>query len=523
MVPSPFLLVLILGKDLKLKYKENSMKKLTQGLSLLMLLLFVSFTSCKQNVEAPSNEKSSYEDLFSTMYQRGQFNGNVMVIKKGQIVYQGSFGIKNIDPIDSLDLGDRFRLASVSKQFTAAAIVQLKEKGKLSYDQDIKDFIPGFPYDGITVRHLLNHVSGLPDYEALMDEYWMPELEYNDLNKFVSGNEDIINMMIEKKPEIDFKPEEKWEYSNTGYLLLASIVSKVSGIPFKTYVKENIFDPAGMGSVVYDYVPGLDSNMPERVFGYRAELDGKRVFEDRHYINPVRGDGGIYASLEDLRKWDRILYTDKIISEASIKEAFSPFILKNGDTTDYGFGWFLGESPTGKKVVSHSGGWVGFGTFIYREIEEDNCFILLTNNSGSYLNEAVEELKNIMHDKAYEIPKIAITDTLRTVIINNGLKEGLALYEKIKTEASGDYNFDENQLNRLGYQLMSMEKNEEAIGILEYNNNLFSESANTFDSTGDAYLASGDTVTAILNFKKAVALDSTMTNSIDKIEKLSAD
>lgn len=496
--------------------------KIPLRISLFLTLILTLLASCNQKKDVPAIGVNSYDDLFSTMFERDQFNGNVMVIKKGEIVYQGSFGLKNIDPIDTLQLGDRFRLASVSKQFTAAAIVQLKEKGKLSYDQNIKDFIPDLPYEGITIRHLLNHVSGLPDYEALLDENWKPELKYNDLERFVSGNEDIINMMIDMKPQVDFKPEEKWEYSNTGYLLLATIVSKASGMPFETYVKENIFDPAGMGSVVYDYVPGLDPNMPERVFGYRTELDGEKVFEDMHYVNPVQGDGGIYASLEDLRKWDRALYTDKIISEASKKEVFSPFVLKNGDTTDYGFGWFLDKSPSGKKVVLHSGGWVGFRTFIYREIEEDNCFILLSNNSDSYLGEAVEGLKNILHDKPFEIPKITIVDTLRNVIVNNSLNEGLALYKDLKTTSSEDYNFKEGQLNMLGYQLMSLEKHEEAIGILKYNNSLFPESANTFDSMGDAYLASGDTLKALTNFKNAVKLDSSITYSRDKIEKLEA-
>ena len=495
-------------------------QKFPKLLILLAVILFISITACKQNTQSPEQEDNSYEDLLSTMYERGQFNGNVMVIKQGEIVYQGSFGIKNIDPLDSLNLEDRFRLASVSKQFTAAAIIQLKEQGKLSYDQDIRDFIPELPYEGITVRHLLNHVSGLPDYEALMFEYWKPELEYNDMERFVSGNEDVINMLIEKKPEIDFKPEEKWEYSNTGYLLLATIVNKASGIPFETYLKENIFNPAKMGSVVYDYMPGIDPDMPERVFGYKTELDGTRAFEDKHFINPVQGDGGIYASLEDLRKWDRIMYTDKIMSEASRKEAFSPFILKNGDTTDYGFGWFLDKSPSGKKVVLHSGGWVGFGTFIYREIEEDNCLILLTNNSGSYLREAVNGLKNILHDQAYEVPKITIVDTLRHVIVDHGLKDGLALYKKLKTDTSSDYSFGENELNRLGYQLMTLKKNEEAIGVLELNNQLFGSSANTFDSVGDAYLAKGDSITAVEYFYKAYALDSTMTFSLNKAKKL---
>jgi len=220
--------------------------RMSLRISLILTLILTLFVSCNQKKDIPTKPVISYDNLFSSMHQRGQFNGNVMVIQKGKIVYQGSFGLKNIDPIDSLELGDRFRLASVSKQFTAAAIVQLKEQGKLSYDQNIKDFIPGLPYEGITIRHLLNHVSGLPDYEALLDENWKPDLKYNDLERFVSGNEDIINMMIELKPEVDFEPEEKWEYSNTGYLFLATIVSKASGMPFETYVKENIFDPDGL-------------------------------------------------------------------------------------------------------------------------------------------------------------------------------------------------------------------------------------------------------------------------------------
>lgn len=180
------------------------------------------------------------------------------------------------------------------------------------------------------------------------------------------------------------------------------------------------------------------------------------------------------------------------------------------------------SNPSGKKVVLHSGGWVGFRTFIYREIEEDNCFILLSNNSDSYLGEAVQGLKNILHDKPFDIPKITIVDTLRNVIVNNSLIEGLALYKDLKATSSEGYNFKEGQLNLLGYQLMSLEKNEEAIGILKYNNSLFPESANTFDSMGDAYLASGDTLKALVNFKNAMKLDSSITYSRDKIEKLEA-
>jgi len=454
------------------------------------------------------------------MYKRGLFNGNVLVLKDGQTVYKASFGIKNIDPIDSLDTEAMFRLASVSKQFTAAAILQLQEKGLLNIDQNMKDFIPELPYEGISIRNLLNHVSGLPDYEALMDENWKPELAYNDPERLMSGNKDIIAMMVEKTPEIEFEPEEKWEYSNTGYVFLATIVSRVSGMPFDQYIQEHIFKPAEMNnSVVYRYKTTIDPELPNRVFGYRTGLDGKRIAEDIHYVNPVQGDGGIYASLEDLKKWDRILYTDKIINEASKNEAFSPFVLKNGDTTNYGFGWFLDKSLSGKKVVAHTGGWVGFRTIIYREIEENNSFIILTNNSSNYIRDAVEQVKNILHDRDYDIPKMAISDTVAKVVLSQGAKKGIEIYKSLQESSSDLYDFNENSLNILGYQLMQMDKNKEALDILTFNNEQYKESANTFDSLGDAYLATGDTLKAVSNFEIAFAMDSTFTMTKEKIEK----
>jgi CubicO group peptidase (beta-lactamase class C family) len=499
--------------------KSNKTKRQFIFLFTLFFGLGLTF-SCKQGGTVGLKGTSPYETLFSTMYERGMFNGNVLVLKDGQTVYKASFGVKNIDPIDSLDTESMFRLASVSKEFTATAILQLQEKGLLNIDQNIKDFIPELPYEGISVRNLLNHVSGLPDYEALLDKFWKPELPYNDPERFITGNEDIIAMMVEKKPEMDFQPEEKWEYSNTGYVLLATIVARVSGMPFDQYMQEHIFKPAAMNNtVVYNYKTTIDPDLPNRVFGYRTELDGSRIAEDIHYINPAQGDGGIYSSLEDLKKWDRILYTDKIINETSKKEAFSPFVLKNGDTTNYGFGWFLDKSPSGKKVVTHSGGWVGFRTFIYREIEENNSFIILTNNSSNYLIDAVKQVKNMLHDRDYVIPKMAISDTVAKVVLAQGTKEGIETYKSLKESSSDLYDFRENSLNLLGYQLMQMNKNQEALDILAFNNEQFKESANTFDSLGDAYLATGDTLKAIVNFEKAFAMDSTFIMSKEKIEK----
>jgi CubicO group peptidase (beta-lactamase class C family) len=278
-------------------------------------------------------------------------------------------------------------------------IMILKEAGELTFDQDIKDIIPELPYEGISIRHLLSHVSGLPDYINLMDHSWKPGLDYNDPDRFVSGNADIIQSLVDRRPEMLFLPGERFEYSNTGYLLLATIIERVSGLPFGQFMKEEIFIPAGMEStLVYDYIPEKDSLMPLRVFGYRMnEKSGSRHSMDAHYLNTVTGDGGIYSTVQDLAKWDRILYTEKLVSSANLEEAYSPTRLNNGEFTNYGFGVFIGESPTHKKVVEHGGGWVGFRTYIYREIEEQNCIVILSNNSCQIMPMILKVLKKILH------------------------------------------------------------------------------------------------------------------------------
>ena len=500
----------------KIKIAKLHLKIFTYG---LIPVIFLLFSACQNEQEVRSNK---YEKFLSQAHVNGQFNGNALIFENGEIAFSGSFGISNIDPIDSLNLNSIFRLGSVSKQFTAMGIMKLKEDGKLTYDQDIRDFIPELPYEGITIRHLLNHVSGLPDYTRLMAENWKVDLKFDEPERLIAGNIDIIKMLAKKNPAVHFKPLEKWEYSNTGYVLLASIVARASGTPFENYLQKQIFEPAKMSStVVYNYSSGYDQQMPNRVYGFSVGLSGTDLISsDAHYLNPAQGDGGIYATLDDLLKWDRILYTNVLISEETKEEAFTPAILNNGDTTNYGFGWFIDKSPTDKKVVSHGGGWVGFRTYIYREIEENNCIVLLTNNSSRYLGSVLQPLKNILHNQSYEFPKLAIGETIGKVVMNKGAYAAIEQYKKLKSNKPDEYDFAEDQLNRLGYQLMQLDSISEAIEIFRLNKDEFPQSANTYDSFGDALLASGDTIQSLTNFKKALAMDSTFSATKEKIKNI---
>lgn len=487
--------------------------------------LFLSFAIFLPSCAAQAAERTNkYEEYLSQANARGQFDGTALVFEDGKVVYQGAFGIRSIDPVQPLDLNSQFRLASVSKQFTAMAIMMLKESGKLRYDQDIRDFIPELPYEGITIRHLLHHVSGLPDYEPLMDQHWKTDLKYDDPARYTAGNADVVKMFAEMKPPVLFKPREKWKYSNTGYNLLGTIVARASGVSFADYLQKHVFDPAGMShTVMYKYVIGPDKHMPNRAFGFQVGWNGTdRSPADSHYLNHGQGEDGVYSTVGDLLKWDRILYTDKLVSKATLEEAFTSAVLNNGDTTDYGFGWYIQRSPSGKKLVQHSGGWLSFSTYIFRAIEEDKCIVILANNSAGQFWGIVEGLTDMLYDQPYALPPLSIRRVMGKEVANGGAAAAIAQYKKFKAERAAEFRFAEEDLNVLGYELLWNDRVDDAVAILRLNSEEYPRSANVYDSYGDALLARGDRLNALENFKKAFAMDGTLTATKEKIDALEA-
>jgi CubicO group peptidase (beta-lactamase class C family) len=493
------------------------MKILAQFITPVLLLL----TSCQAQEQARTNV---YEQYLTKLSERGQFNGVVLVYDSGKVVYEGAFGIRSIDPVDSLDLNSQFRLASVSKQFTAMCVMQLMEQGKLRYDQDIRDFIPELPYEGITIRHLLHHVSGLPDYEPLMDQYWKPELAADDPARYTSGNTDIIALLAAKKPPVYFRPGEKWRYSNTGYNLLGTIVARASGMSFAAYMKKYIFDPAGMSnSVLYDFVIGTDPQMPDRSYGFQLGWNGTdRTAADSHFLNRGLGEDGVYSTVGDLLKWDRILYTEKLVRKATLAEAFTPAVLNDGRTTDYGFGWFITRTPAGKRMVMHSGGWLSFSTHIFRAVEEDKCIVVLTNSVQSDLSEVVEGLTDLLYGRPAALPTLSIRQAMGREVAEKGVVDAIAQYKHWKTEQAAEFRFSEADLNLLGYELLWAKRIDDAVAILRLAKEEYPGSANGYDSYGDALLAQGDSLGAVENFKKAFALDAQFTASQEKAVAIEA-
>jgi len=299
------------------------------------------------------------------------------VIQNGAVVLDRAEGVQRIDQPRPLDAQTAFRLASLSKQFTAAAILTLVEQGRLSLDAPLADLLPGLPAytRAITVRHLLTHTSGLPDYETLMDDprtnagrHYTPTHQIRD--------QDVLELLA-KTTHPDFEAGSSWAYSNSGYVVLGLIVAQVSGEPLARYLHENVFHPAGMRATQL-HVPGQDT-VPHRAFGHAVNAAGRFIRSDQSATSATGGDGGIYATVDDLTQWLAAL-EQGTAAPSRFPAAFTPVTLSDGTATHwptapdednldpggpvaYGFGWFL-DPALGQSRRWHFGTTQGFRTAI---------------------------------------------------------------------------------------------------------------------------------------------------------------
>jgi CubicO group peptidase (beta-lactamase class C family) len=321
----------------------------------------------------------------------------VIVIQDGKAVLEKGYGLANLETRKQITPDTAFLLASVTKQFTAMAIMILAERRELRYDDPLGKFFPEFlPFArDVTVRMLLNHTAGFPEYDrlfwdrGLIDDDW-PRSSKSPRSAFEPTSKDALKLLADAKT-LSFRPGEKYEYSNSGYVILAQIVEKVSGERFSKFLKENIFDRLGMNrTVLYDETrPGV-SNLAT---SYTLQQD---VYRDIDYtpLNFIYGEDNIYTTVHDMARWDQALYTTKLVSEATLKEAFTPGKPRNG-TSDYGFGWCI---DAGK--VFHAGAWVGFTTAIIRFREQHLSVVLLANSTEFKTLRIAREISEIYLSKS---------------------------------------------------------------------------------------------------------------------------
>jgi len=338
---------------------------------------------------------SQQEKLDSLFAAQKDFSGVVLIAESGKPIYHKAFGYREFENQIPLQTSDIFELASVSKQFTAMIIMMLEEKGLLSYDDSVSKYLE-IPYKGITIRNLLTHTSGLPDYQDIMDKYW-------DKTK-VAGNPDCIEYLNKYAPPKHFEPGEKYEYSNTGYMLLASIAEKASGKDFIEMCRSWIFRKLKMKSTDIRTLEEKKATKNFAIGHIYVEERNKWVRADSFpssnytiWLGNRKGPGRISSTATDLLKWDKALYTEKLIKQSTLQDAFTPMKLNNGNFSNYGFGWELRNDPSFGKIVQHNGDNPGYKTQIIRYIDKQKTIILLNNNAhanfGAILKQLEEAIK----------------------------------------------------------------------------------------------------------------------------------
>ena len=359
---------------------DTIMKKINALAVKIVLLLLtgsILFEGCKPAGRNVDNEDlaEKISVLVSQYHEKGTFEGTILVADSSGVIFKGAYGLANRERNIPLTIESQFYLASVSKQFTAAAILMLVQRGDIELDDRIHTNLPELPeiYQEITFRNLLNHTSGIPDY-------------YNFAQLFPGfTNSDVLKSLTTVE-ELDFDPGTQYRYSNSGYVLLSTLVDRITGSSFANFLKENALQKAGLeNTVIYDQY----ADEPEyRVRGYGS---GGQLTD---YTFRTTGGGGIFSNVEDLYKWHQTLSSYSLIKKDIMNLAYQPATLKNSDIEYYGFGWFI--DPDDPAHVMHDGNLEGFRTLFDRQLDTGAVIVLLSNNSSEHLDQLTRKIRKLL-------------------------------------------------------------------------------------------------------------------------------
>ncbi len=458
--------------------------------------------------QSQSQKSANIDEVMTLANKYRLFNGSVLVAENGKVIYKKGLGLANMEWNIPNTPETRFRLGSITKQFTATLILQLVEQGKIKLDGKLSDYLPDYRKDvgeKVTVHQLLSHTSGIPSYTGL------PGFFNN-----VSRNPYSVDEFVKKyaSNDLEFEPGSKFSYNNSGYFLLGAIIEKVTGKPYEQVLKEKIFEPLGMKNTGYDHHATL---IQKRASGYEKTADG--------YVNAAYLDmslpyaaGSLYSTVEDLYLWDQALYTERVLSTQSKDLMYKP------NLENYAYGWAITKAKLGTETVpqiGHNGGINGFNTLILRFPVQKNLIVLLDNTSqGGSLDRLSKALTNILYDQPYDLPKLPLAAVLRKTIEEKGIEAGVAQYRDLKTKQGSVYDFSEPELNQLGYQLLQAKKLKDAVEIFKLNVEAYPQGFNTYDSLAEAYMASGNNELAIQNYRKSLELNPQNQGAVTMLKRL---
>jgi CubicO group peptidase (beta-lactamase class C family) len=498
------------------------------------IILLICLLSCFSFAQPDAKVVQKLDDYFTNLAKEGEINGGILVAENGKIVYEKSIGYADFE-VKRLNTKDtEFHLASISKTFTAVAVLQLKEKGKLNLDDKFVKYFPDFPYPEITLRHLLSHTSGLPDYE-LFDKL----IEDNPQRVF--ENKDIIPTMKKAQTPLKFEPGEKWHYGNFNFALLALLVEKLSGQKFEDYLKKNIFEPAQMTRTYVKTALINPNATPNQAYNYfypflfssefvSADKNFSNARYKKHFYNMgFIGQGNVTSTTGDLLKFDQALYAGVLLKNETLEEAFTPTKLKSGEnnkipniggmgTAFNGLGWFIFEDTSAGKIVWHTGGKPGVVTIFLRNVAKKQTVVVLDNASSPGLYRKGMSAMNILNGKPILPVKKSLARIYGQMLIAKGADSAAVRLNELKADTE-NYNLLQDEFNNMAYEMMDNNLMPAALETLKLNTFLFPGSDFVYESYGDALLRTGKREEAIAMFKKSLSINPENKYAIENLKK----
>jgi CubicO group peptidase (beta-lactamase class C family) len=481
------------------------------GLAAVLLL-------CASNLAA-DNKPNAIQCLLDRHHELSMFNGAALVAENGKVIFKKGFGLADFEWKIPNTPDTKFRLGSITKQFTAALLLQLVEEGKVSLETPLGDALPYYREDSgaiITIHHLLTHTSGIPSYTSLPgfdEDVSRDPYEVRDfVLEYCSG-------------DLEFAPGAKFRYNNSGYFLLGAIIEEVTGKSYAQALRERILDPLGMRASGYDLAAPL---LEKRARGYERGLLDVRNAEYLDMSLPF-ASGALYSTVEDLYLWDQALYGDKVLPPAATERMFTPN-LEVGPTArhvleHYAYGWRIHEWPigpgkAGRLTVWHEGTINGFSARIMRVPEDRHLVVLLNNTGRTNLQAIFVGIADILYGRTPAAVKQPVAPVLYDTIETAGVSAAVARYRELKANRAAEFDLTEPELRRLGYELLRQKRAADAIEIFTLNVEAFPENWNTYHSLAEAHVESGETELAIKNYAKSLELNPANRHAVEQLAAL---
>jgi CubicO group peptidase (beta-lactamase class C family) len=490
------------------------------GLFLLLLTAFLTNFVSGQELN----------NFFSTLSEKNLFNGSVLISKSDKIIFSNNYGFSNIEKKEKLNKHSQFPIASVTKTFTATAILQLQQKGNLNIKEPVQKYLPDFPYSNITIKQLLNNTSGLAQEYTLFDTIIKEQPE-----KIIS-NQDIIPTFIRFETPLSFSPGSKWEYNNVNFCLAALIIEKLSGMRYKDYIEKNIFRPAKMKDSFVPINRKIKTKNQVELYTYpnfySINLVNKNTLKENFLIvekSNFYGNGGIVSTVLDLEKYRKALFSNKILNKKELNEALTATKLNDGKTASfdidgkeasYGLGWAMYTDESDGKIVFHDGFITGLTSILAYNMKKDQSIIMLSN-SASFIFPISIAVLNLINNKSYKIPVQNLSRIYGSFVESDNKEEASELIQEYLKNRNS-YDASERDFNRVGYQFLRLQKCDHSLQVFNSATLIFPTSWNIFDSYGEALHQCGKKEEAIKMYQKSLELNPDNENGkqmLLKIEK----